>query len=86
MAQVDLDELLGAEEEAGSCSKRVKRRERWEESKLTLVVSSRDEVVEQTLENGNDVGRDEYAAVKKTAQGFTEISELLLGVVVTLGL
>ena len=51
-----------------------------------MVVSPRDEVVEQTLENGNDVGREEYAAVKKTAQGFAEVSELLLGVVVTLGL
>ena len=51
-----------------------------------MVVSPRDEVVEQTLENGNDVGRDEYAAVKKTAEGFAEVSELLLGVVITLGL
>ena len=51
-----------------------------------MVVSPRDEVVEQTLENGNDVGRDENAAVKKTAEGFAEVSELLLGVVVTLGL
>ena len=54
--------------------------------KLTLVVSPEDEMLEQTVHDGDDEGCGEDIAVEKTADSIAKISKVLLGVLVTLGL
>ena len=54
--------------------------------KLTLVVSPADEMVEQTVHDGDDEGCGENAAVEKTAESLTKVCKVLLRVLVTLGL
>ena len=54
--------------------------------KLTLIVSPADEMVEQTVHDGDDEGCGENAAVEKTAESLTKVSKVLLCVLVTLGL
>ena len=53
---------------------------------LTLVVSPEDEMVEETVHDGDDEGRGETGAVEKTAESLAQIRKHELGVLISLGL